>query len=154
MSSSSPQQDVLTARFQGSRVYGTVASVALLALACPAAAICGDFSPIIAWVLTFGPGAVVISLASLFHDARHALTFVLASTAIRLGIAGLGALAVLAVWPSLPRNAFLFWLVGMYLLALAVEIYLTLAKFPVRDGLNILLRSGEAPNSSLREAGR
>jgi hypothetical protein len=101
--------------------------------------------------LTFIPGAVVVSLSGLFQNRRHAFTFILLSTATRLGIAGGGALLVIALWPSLPQNAFLFWLAVMYVLALAVEVRLTLVNSSAWQGLPALVGHEVAATQGLQE---
>ncbi len=119
--------DALATRFGGSGAYGIASSVVLLSLACPVTAWSGDVSPIIAWGLTFIPGAAVLLVASSFQDARKAVSFVMFSMIFRLAIAGLGGLTVVHYMPSISREVFLLWLGVMYLAALACEVYLTLA---------------------------
>ena len=154
MSSVENQAEAAPGRFGRGRTYAVASFVALLTLACPAAAICGDFSPVIAWGLTFGPGAIVVALVPQFHDSRRAMMFILLSTALRLCVAGLGAFVVLWIWPSLPRDAFLLWLAGMYLIALAVEVSLTMADSSAKEGFRLMFQSDPSSKARLREAGR
>lgn len=154
MSSVDKQAGAAPVRFGRGRTYGVASSVVLFAVACPAAAICGNFAPLVAWALTFGPGAIVVGLASWFQDSRRAWAFVLLSTALRLCAAGLGALAILAIWPALPRDAFLLWLAGMYLVALAMEVSLTMANSSAHEGFRLMFPSDTSSGARLREAGR
>lgn len=155
MTTSGGSSVAMPAPLHRSRTYGVASAVALLTLAAPAAALCNDVGPILAWGLTFGPGALVVALASRFQDSRQALTFVLLSTVVRLGLAGGGALLALAVVPSLSRTAFLFWLACFYLVALAVEVYLTMSVSQARDGFRVLLnQQGGSAKAGWREAGR
>ncbi len=154
MSSVEKQAEAAPVRFARGWTYGVASFAVLFVVACPAAAICGDCAPLVAWALTFGPGAIVVALAPWFQDSRRAWGFVLLSTALRLSAAGLGALAVLAIWPALPRDAFLLWLAGMYLIALAVEVSLTMANSSAQEGFRLLFPPDTSSSAQLREAGR
>ncbi len=143
----------VVSRCGGNASYGAAALVALLSLACPAAAWSEDWAPILAWGLTFGPGAVVMLLALRFRDARQAVSFVLLSTAFRLAAAGGGALLVIKMLPEIHRDPFLLWLGVMYLLALGVEVYLTLTVTSAWAKLGSLSAGGPA-GPGLQEARR
>lgn len=142
-----------TSRFRGCGTYAVAASVVLLALAAPVTAWSGEAGPVLAWLLTFVPGAIVMALATSFQDSRRAVSFVILSTILRMGVAAGGGFVVLRLLPALPRNPFLFWLATMYVLALAMEVYLILAVTGTWIALPASL-SGSRPNSRAEEAVR
>jgi hypothetical protein len=133
------------------RAYAGVALASLVAIAAPGVLFSGHAGPFLAWVLAFVPGAIIVPMIPMFHDSKSAMGFVVLSTGLRMVLAGAGALAVLWIWPAIPRQPFLLFLAPMYLIALAVEVYLTLAKAPVREGLQLLLYG---KSSRLKEVGR
>lgn len=125
----------------------------LVALAVPARMAGSGWGPVLAWVLTFVPGAAVVAMSHRFHDSRRSLEFVLLSTMFRMATAGAGAALVLWVMPTLVREQFLIWLAGMYLLALCVEVCLTLSV----GSLRTLWQAGSSRPQSVTnfsEAGR
>lgn len=127
MTTNSQSHDATPAPVQGVGAYLAVAAVALLLLACPVAVGSGDWSPVLAWLLTFVPGALIVSQAARFHDPKQAIPYMLLSTMFRFAVAGGGGLLVIWLVPSVSRTAFLLWLGGMYLVALSAEIYLTMS---------------------------
>lgn len=153
MNESSITDDGRSSATRGLWRYVGVSAVVLLVLVIPAASTGSDWGPLVAWCLTFLPGAAIVSLADRFRDPKLAVPFVLGSTAFRMGVAGIGAALLLWAVPSTPRTVFLVWLGGMYLLALGVEIYLTMSI----SSLWAVAKAGlERPASvtNLREAGR
>lgn len=142
-----------TTAFRGLLSFAGWSLVALLLLVIPAALTGGDWAPVAAWCLTFLPGAAIVALADRFRDPRLALPFVLGSTAFRMVVAGIGAAWLLWAVPATPRAAFLLWLGGMYLLALGVEIYLTMSIHSLWSVTKIGMHPA-ASVTNLREAGR
>jgi hypothetical protein len=140
---------------RGIAPYCVAAVVVLLVLVCPAAYSQGDWSLALAWLLTFGPGALVISQARSFRDPLQSLTFVLVSTLFRFAVAAGGGLAAIWLIPAISRNVFLVWLAGLYVAALAVESYLTLS-LGSWGGMLRPAASGSNPSAAAqwKEAGR
>lgn len=133
--------------------YVGTTAVALLVLAAPAAAASRDWGPVAAWALTFLPGAVIVAMAERFRDPKQAIPFVILSTMLRMAVAGVGGAMLLWAVPATPRTVFLVWLGGMYLLALSVEIYLTMSI----NSLWTVTKGGPhrtASVTNLQEAGR
>jgi hypothetical protein len=146
-------QDVTLGLLRGAAVYGTVAGIALFVLACPVAMSTSDWGPVIAWGLTFGPGALIVSQAWRFRDPSQATPFVVLSTLLRVALAAGGGLVILQLVPAIPRRAFLVWLGGMYLLALAAEIYVTMSVNSLWK-LGRISSQAASSTSKLPEAGR
>jgi len=138
---------------RGRVLYALVAAGVLGCLAAPYAAFSDEWSSLVAWLLTFPAGAVVVGLAGRFADASRSNAFVLLSTAFRMTVAGLGAWLSLSLFPSLPRESFLLWLGVMYLLALGVEVCLTMSTNSLWTVVR--RRAGDpSPASHLTEMGR
>src|SRR5262245_13532152 len=95
---------------RGVAAYCAAGAVVLLALICPVAFTYGDWSPALAWLLTFGPGALVVSQAYRSRNPQQSLAFMLISTMFRFAVAAGGGLAVIWLIPTIPRNVFLVWL--------------------------------------------
>lgn len=111
---------------RGSVAFLLVSIVVLLVAAVPAALGTDDWGPVVAWVLTFVPGAAIVSQARRFSDSRQSMPYMFFSMVLRLVVSFGGGLLAVQLVPALPRTPFLLWLAGMYFVALAAEIYLTL----------------------------
>lgn len=152
MSGIGTTNEATTARNRGFAKYVAM-SFAMLLLAFPVAASIGDWGPVIAWALTLVPGAIIVFQASRFQDSHQSLPFMLASMMFRIAAALGGGMLVLWLVPALPQDAFLAWLGGMYLVALAAEIYLTMSI----NSLWTIARPathGSPPSIHWQEAGR
>jgi len=67
------------------------------------------------------PGYAVLVLEPRMRTPKQLLTLVLIGTGIRVAVAAIGAVALLALRPTLPREPFLFSLLVLYLASLAWE---------------------------------
>ena len=103
-------------------------TVLMLVLGGGAAVVCGGLAGLAgveaaAWAfgLCTVPGWAILALEPLVRSPRHAVKMVLFGTAIRVAVVALGAVALLALRPGVPREPFLFVLLALYLASLAWE---------------------------------